>query len=164
MCGRRLAFIDMSTKDGPVMAIQTGIDGYRAIAARTNEYDGQEGPFWCGEDGLWRDVWLPKEPPRAAKVLVYRKGVSRPSPGIAHLKGYAAYKDDGKTLAAKWGQMPEHMLAKCAEALALRKAFPEELSGINTDDEMDHVDAIDVPSVERLVTVPAANATATCAS
>lgn len=138
------------------MAVQTAIDGFRLIAQRTGEYDGQDKALWCGEDGIWKDVWLSDKPPAAAVVLVYRKGVSRPFPGIAHLKGYAAYKDDGKTLAAKWGQMPEHMLAKCAEALALRKAFPEELSGIYTDDEMDHANAIDVQSVEKLPALPAA--------
>ena len=140
------------------MTAQTSIDGYRLIAQRTGEYDGQDGPWWCGEDGVWKDVWLSKAPPKAAKVVAYRKGVSHPVTGIAHLESYAAYKDDGKTLEAKWAQMPEHMLAKCAETLALRKAFPEELSGLNTEDEMDQADAIDVPSVEKLVAVPPANA------
>lgn len=133
------------------MSVQTAIDGFRLIAQRTGEYDGQDKPLWCGEDGVWKDVWLSDNPPAAAMVLVYRKGVSHPSPGIAHLKSYAAY-DDKARLQAKWAQMPEHMLAKCAEALAFRKAFPEELSGVYTDDEMDHSNAIDVPSVERIVT------------
>lgn len=141
-------------KNGNVveMTVQTAIDGFRLIAHRTGEYDGQDPPQWCGSDGVWKDVWTSNEPPAVARVMAYRKGISRPFAGIAHLKGYATYKDDGKTLAVKWGSMPEHMLAKCAEALALRKAFPEELSGINTDDEMDNASAIDVPSVERIVT------------
>lgn len=147
-------------KDGSVeMSVQTAIDGFRVIAQRTGEYDGQDAPEWCGEDGVWKDVWLDtKNPPKAARVMVYRKGVSRPSPGIAHLESYAAYKDDGKTLAVKWQQMPEHMLAKCAEALALRKAFPEDLSGLYTDDEMEHADVIDAVSIEKLPIVPPANA------
>ena len=139
------------------MSVQTAIDGFRLIAQRTGEYDGQGKPLWCGEDGVWKDVWLSDTPPAAAQVLVYRKGVSHPSPGIAHLKSYAAY-DDKARLQSKWAQMPEHMLAKCAEALALRKGFPEELSGLYTDDEMGHADVIDVPSVEKLVNVPPANA------
>lgn len=141
-------------KDGSVeMSVQTAIDGFRVIAQRTGEYDGQDAPEWCGEDGVWKDVWLDtKHPPKAARVMVYRKGVSRPSPGIAHLESYAAYKDDGKTMTAKWQQMPEHMLAKCAEALALRKAFPEDLSGLYTDDEMEHANVIDAVSIEKLPT------------
>lgn len=148
-------------KDGTTeMSVQTSIDGFRLIAQRTGEYDGQDRPLWCGEDGVWKDVWLTKEAPKAALVFAYRKGIERPFVGIAHLVSYASYKDDGKTLAAKWQQMPEHMLAKCAEALALRKAFPEDLSGIYTEDEMGREDAIDVPSVEKLSLPPAAAAPA----
>lgn len=118
-----------------VMAIQVGIDGFRVAAGRTGELDGQEGPFWCGDDGEWHDVWLKKDAPRASKVLVFRRGCSRPFVGVATYDSYVQRTKDGHPN-AMWSRGPDFMLAKCAEAVALRKAFPERLSGTYTPEEM----------------------------
>ena len=126
---RQIYAIDVQGK----LSIQTSIDGFRVIAQRTGEYRGQE-VFWCGEDGIWKDVWLENKEPAASKVLVYRKGYDRPISGIALWKEYNR-KIKGKY--TMWDKMPAVMLAKCAESLALRKAFPNELSGIYTSEEMD---------------------------
>ena len=114
---------------------QASIDGFRAVAEATGRYEGQLGPFWCGEDGQWLDVWLKKAPPSASKVGVIRAGFKEPLYRVALFSEYAQRKKDG-TLTKFWIEKPALMLAKCAEALALRSAFPQSLSGVYSDDEI----------------------------
>ena len=111
------------------MTIQAGIDGLRSIAERTGQLDGSE-TLWCGEDGVWTDVWLGSKSPAAAKTTIWRKGAGHPFTGVARFADYNA----GQGL---WSKMGATMIAKCSEALALRKAFPADLSGVYSTDEMD---------------------------
>jgi phage recombination protein Bet len=119
-------------KRGGKMTIQAGIDGLRAIAERTGELDGSH-TEWCGDDGQWSDVWISSKPPAAAKTTIWRKGSSHPFTGVARFADYNA----GQGL---WSKMPAAMIAKCSEALALRKAFPANLSGVYSTDEMEQVE------------------------
>lgn len=95
------------------VTFQTGIDGYRSIAARTGMYDGQDEP----EYGPWTDK--PYGHPESATVRVHRKGVAHPIAATAFWDEYHPEEND-----FMWRRMPRVMLAKVAEALALRKAFP----------------------------------------
>ncbi len=133
-----------------VMAVQVGIDGFRLIAERTGRYAGQLGPHWSdgklypvyneagqevGQDLRWLDAWPYDEPPRVARVGALRANTPQPFWGVARYGAYVQTKKDGNPNAF-WWRMPDVMLAKCAESLALRKAFPHELSGLYTPEEM----------------------------
>ena len=121
-------------KRGGKLTIQTSIDGLRAIAERTGELDGSN-TEWCGDDGQWQDVWLGSKPPAAAKTTIWRKGSTHPFTGVARFADYNA----GQGL---WSKMPATMIAKCSEALALRKAFPANLSGLYASDEMEQAEVV----------------------
>ena len=137
-------------KRGGKMTIQAGIDGLRAIAERTGQLDGSH-TEWCGEEGDWRDVWLASKPPAAAKTTIWRKGSQHPFVGVARFADYNA----GQGL---WSKMPAAMIAKCSEALALRKAFPADMSGVYTTDEMDQASEAVTITADNAPALPAVKA------
>lgn len=120
-----------SQKKREVWSTQVSIDGLRTIAERTGKYDGQDEPEYIIENG--RLI--------CAKVRVYRKDWTRPAVGVAFFDEYAQKTREGG-LTAFWRDKPHVMLAKCAESLAMRKAFPEDMSGLYTPEEMGAVERV----------------------
>ena len=129
------------------MTIQTAIDGFRAIAARTGQHAGTS-------DGIFDGVAKDKdsygnefERPEKASVIVKKivQGLVTEFSATARWGEYFPGAKQG----FMWTKMPYTMLEKCAEAKALRKAFPEDLSGVYTDDEMQQADKKDIKSVPK---------------
>ncbi len=118
---------------------QVSIDGMRAIAQRTGLYDGQDEPEIVYDD---------KGNILKCTVRVYRKDWTRPAVGVAHFSEYAQRWPDGN-LQDFWKRMPHVMIAKCAEAIAIRKAFPEDTSGLYVPEEMPQVDREESDSESR---------------
>lgn len=130
----------------PVMTIQIGIDGYLAIAQRTGEFDSIDGPYWCGPDGVWVDVWLDDaNPPVAAKTGIRRKDSQHTTWHVAKYREYVQMvdrwegsRDNRKKVGSEpnemWGKMPSNQLAKCSLAGALRKACPEAMQLLSEPD------------------------------
>ena len=132
-------------KRGGKLTIQVSIDGLRSIAERTGQLDGSQS-YWCGPDGAWVDVWLDSKPPAAAKTIIHRKGCAHPFSATARFADFNA----GQGL---WSKMPSVMIAKCSEAQALRRAFPADLSGVYSTDEMDQ--AVEPVTVSAAPALPA---------
>lgn len=124
-----------SEKHRMVWQPQVSVDGLRLIAQRTGLYDGQDEPEFIEEaDGSLK----------VCKVRVWRKDWTRPVTGVAYWSEYVQTTKDkqtGKTRPnSTWSKMPRTMLAKCAESLALRKAFPAHTAGLYTAEETGQAD------------------------
>lgn len=114
---RQIYFVKLSGK----WTFQVSIDGLRAIAQRSGLYAGQDAPLfqYDGKGGII-----------SCSVSAYRKDWTRPAVGIAFMKEFST----GQNL---WASKPHVMLGKVAEAIALRKAFSEEMSGLYAEGELD---------------------------
>lgn len=131
-----------ATKNQGKMSVQATVDGLRLIAERSGKYAGQTRPTYFDDQGKEYKIW-PKEKgyPYAVEVGVLRHDFKEPVYAIAIFEEYAQKTKDWKTgeirLGFMWAKMPALMLAKVAESLALRKAFPNDLSGIYSREEME---------------------------
>ena len=130
------------SKEGrEVRAIQVSIDGFRAIAEESGAYAGNEDPVFAGEETIQisagKDTKATKElkVPEKATVTVYKLVQGQRYAFVATARWTEYYP--GPKMGFQWHLKPYLMLGKCAEALALRKAFPKLLSGMYAQEELD---------------------------
>jgi phage recombination protein Bet len=128
--------------------IQTGIDGFRrngrVAAKREGETIRVDGPYWQGPDGGgWQDVWLSNQPPAAAKFVIFRDGEAHT--GIAMYREFVQHKPNTSQPNSMWAKMPANQLAKCAEAQAWRRAYPDDFSGMQLEDAAQVIDSDGAP-------------------
>lgn len=144
------------------LVMMTSIHGLRAVARRTGKYGGRRGPQFLTHDSEWVDVWVAelypegKRLPLAARCWVRNTDDLEWTIGVAAWSEFAQYTDVwegprgqrrkvGRKLRALWnpdGGKPSVMIGKCAESQALRAAFPADLTGVYTDDEINTADAL----------------------
>lgn len=103
--------------------IQIGIDGYRLNARRAADRNGDEltvdGPYWAGDDGVWRDLWVDaSKPPAAAKFTVFRNREAFTGVAMYHEYVQTYWNNDEKAHVpnSMWAKMPANQLAKCFSA------------------------------------------------
>lgn len=127
--------------------VMPGIYEYRTTAHRTGEYMGHSKPEY-GPDFSYANVTVPEW----CEMTVYRWNVKSQQKGEYPVRTYfkevVALKKDKQSgqfrVNARWSRAPNQMLTKCCEAAALREAFPEELGGTMTEEEMDGQRAINI--------------------
>lgn len=143
-------------KAGGRLQLMTGIQGFHAIANSHDEYDGMEIGL-VGPQGEYLSMTYPGSDFIGAWAKVYRKDRRMPTEGVAMLAEY-----DKKQ--SNWNTMKRVMINKCAESVALRKAFPQQLNGIYTDEEMPvEYTVTEVPTNENIVVAEATEAKASYA-
>jgi len=128
----QIHFVRRMGKDGTAsISAQVGIDGFRLAAQRAGGYAGQDEPAFT-----YHVDDAKQAEPEKATVVVYKivQGLRCAFTGSARWSEYYPGKNH------IWDKMQHTMLAKCAEALALRKAFPAELSGVYANEEMHQAD------------------------
>lgn len=124
---------------GKVYKAVVSIDGFRSIAEDTGEYCGQTRPEWFNAStGDWQGHWVESRPPAAARIGILRKGFMEPLVRQARYDAYVQTTGKGaeRRPNSMWSKMHAEQLLKCAEAIGLRAAFPRQLSGVYTPDEM----------------------------
>lgn len=142
------------------LSIVVGIDGFRAVAARAGDYRPDDQEYVITYDAELKHAERNPLGIERAAVKAFKIGPDKqwhPVVGVAYWDEFAPIqeiwewsKEAGKRqptgkfkLSERWHTMGRLMIAKCAEAQALRKGWPEDLSGLYAPEEMDRAGAED---------------------
>lgn len=116
------------------LTIQVSIDGLRLIAERTGKYSpGSPTEFIYNEKG---DLI-------GATSFVKKLTADGTWHEVSATAFLSEYKPSEQKKAMFWNKMPAVMIEKCAEARALRRAFPSDFSGLYSQEEMDQATPVD---------------------
>lgn len=126
-----------AVKRGNQMTIQTGIDGFRLIAERTGKYAPGKPTEYAYDD--------------KGKLISATAYIKKKAGGDWHDVSAIAFLSEYTAKNPMWDKMPHVMLEKCAEARAIRRAFPSDTSGLYTDEEMDQAKIDAVQSVPQKI-------------
>lgn len=118
------------------------IDAMRTIAQSSGHYGGQSPVEWTADGREWVEVWLDQKPPAACRLSIYRTDWNQPLTTVLTYREYT----QGRPQKGVAATMPAHMLAKSTEAIALRKAFPQQLGGAYSVDEIDQAEPVAAPA------------------
>lgn len=149
----------------PTPTIQIGIDGFRLIAKRAAKAEGvrikHHNPVWIDEDGIEYKAWLKKgKAPSACRYMIEMVPTGDTVEMTVHMDEYMPLMDEyagsgpdrkktgNRVPMGLWATMPASQLAKCAEAVTLRKGFPQDLSGLYAEEEMDQQGIIDLAPIQ----------------
>lgn len=120
------------------MIVITGIDGFRLSAQRSKLYGGQDDIEYKVEE-TFDPIDSEMKKQLVATATVYRvnpKNNERmPIRASARWNEYVV-RDSSGNITSFWKNSPYNQLGKCAEALAFRKGFPQELSGLYASEEI----------------------------
>lgn len=164
---RKQAYCLVYNKKNPKkrrMSIIVGIDGFRTVAARTGDYRPDENePEYVYDENAKNPITNPLGLVKAlVKVWRYSHGEWHQITGVAYWDEYApiseVWSEDRetgerkptgkKTLDGMWPTRPRGQLAKCAEALALRKGWPDDFSNVYAEEEVDRSRLLDLTATE----------------
>lgn len=133
------------------VSIVIGIDGYRMLAERSGTYRPDDKPPAFEMDDKLKGVTNP------LGIVSCTKSAYKHMHGEWHRVTDTVYWDEyvptrtwnGETkLDGQWGKMPRVMIAKCCEAVVLRKGWPDVFSGMYAEDEVAQERYLDLTASE----------------